>query len=57
MVFIASLGTLQNLRKEIYLSTRENQILGAVKYRIAEMETEMKSLKCMKENPNLNKSE
>ena len=38
-------------------SPPDNQIPGAVKEKITEMESEIKSLKILKENPNLKKSE
>ena len=44
-------------KKKITWSPPDNQILGAVKEKITEMESEIKSLKILKENPNLKKSE
>ena len=44
-------------KKESTWSPPDNQILCAVKEKITEMESEIKSLKILKENPNLKKSE
>ena len=57
MIYVASLDTFPNLRKKSTWSPPDHQILGALNEKITEMESIIKSLKLLKETPNLNKSE